>query len=1613
MAAVYLADWPHMDLRIAIKVMDPYLLDQETAVQRFLQEARTIAKLKHRHIIRVYDSGTAGDLYFFCMDYYSGRSLERVLAAEGQISIEVAKVWLWQAADALGYAHRQAKPVVHRDVKPSNILLDAEGDLVLTDFGIAKVRDVESTSGGISLTMPGAVLGTPAYLSPEQASAILSPGGVSKGSLVTSASDQYSLGVVAYEMLTGEPPFTGELGPLLTCHAREEPVPILEKRPDCPRELAEAVTRMLAKRPQDRWPSMHDLCAAVAASSPPPGSPLRTQLSALAKGHQPVGTISFSPVPGSLFEGQDFKIDATPLDLGGRPLRDRRLSWTSSDPDIALVTPDGVVKALRAGAVSITATADGISQEIELAVAPTPIDTVVLLPSELSLAAGETATFRTLLLSREGRELEGRPVTWTTSDPKVATVNAEGVLSARAVGTVTVTASSGKRSGSASVKVIPPAVASVEISPRDLSLEAGDAANVQAAPLDAQGEPLEGRALTWESGDPSTVRVEGEGRVVALAAGKTVVRAICEGVRAEASVVVTPERVRALLLSPESPNVQEGETLQLEAAAHSARGTLLRGRTIHWESNEAEIVAVDEKGLAQGIRPGSVEVRARCEDVQASVTVQVTAAPVASMEIFPGSISMQLGEPRPLVAVVRGPGGETLWGRAIMWSTSDPSIATVSAEGVIHPIAVGRVRVTASCEEQSADAEVTVAPPPVAHIELEEESLSLQGGEEYTIVPVLRAGDGSVLAGRSVSWRSSHPDIVEVDSSGRLVARSEGSSAIQIQCEDVSITVSVVVVPEKAASLLLSSSTVQLAEGESQRADATPVGKSGDPLQGRQLLWSSDHPDVAQVTPDGTITGMSPGQTVIRASLDLARAEVSVTVSPAPIASLEIHPAELSLAVGESAQMQAVARSPGGSPLEGRSLSWASSDPTLAEVSREGRVTARAEGRVAIQVKAEGRSAEAVLTVEPEKVASLVVESPVSSLMEGETVQLQAKVLGTSGEVISGRPLEWRSSTLELAQVGPDGTVRALAPGKVSLFARCEGKEAAVTLRIEPAAVDSVEISLAAPTIMEGEEAPIHCVLKDRQGRELKGRPVAWNSSDPSVVRIGRDGRMQAVSPGTVSIDASCEGQRQQIQVRVEPQPVAGLEMDVRKKGLRVGEARRLHAVPKAPNGTALKSRPLEWESSDPGVAEVDRSGQVRGVAQGVVSITASCEGKTASVTMEVLSSRAGIRPGIVVGAGVAFVAAALAIWRPWTSGPEPPTPEPPASPVLTAMAILPGDSITLAPGDGLELHLTARDETGASLSEEALPPPRWEISDGNVATISQTGVLLASAPGRARISATVSPPAGGSPLSASATLVVTEVSETEVGEVEPPPVETGRAGQPTEERAQQPPSRGNEPRQPEPAVSAIHLAPPRGEVQEGETLPLGLTDQNGNPVAGTFRSSDPTVATVSSSGLLSALRAGTVTVTASYRNLSTQAEIRVAAAVRDPPAALLDSIRESVAQVLERASLAEYEIAYQLLDSIGVQIDRLEERYAGSALVAPLQAEYLEAFSSTFDGCQRFRQVMEQRGIQDLPTCRPPPTGVGNDAVLSLHPGSLSAHFGASRHTPSLAGPGALALHP
>ena len=248
MAEVYLAHDQLLDRRVALKVLFPEFARDPAFVQRFRREAQAAANLNHPNIVAVFDWGEEDGTYFIVMEYVEGRSVREAIQSDGPLYPNLAADLASDIAGALGFAHRSG--VVHRDVKPGNILLTPQGQVKVTDFGIARAA---GTSEG--LTQTGSVMGTATYFSPEQA----------QGLPVDARSDVYSLGIVLYEMVCGVPPFSGE-SPISVAykHVREEPPKPTVVNPDVPVALENIILTAMAKTPDSRYASADDMRADLA-----------------------------------------------------------------------------------------------------------------------------------------------------------------------------------------------------------------------------------------------------------------------------------------------------------------------------------------------------------------------------------------------------------------------------------------------------------------------------------------------------------------------------------------------------------------------------------------------------------------------------------------------------------------------------------------------------------------------------------------------------------------------------------------------------------------------------------------------------------------------------------------------------------------------------------------------------------------------------------------------------------------------------------------------------------------------------------------------------------------------------------------------------------------------------------------------------------------------------------------------------------------------------------------------------------------------------------------------------------------------------------------------------
>ena len=390
MATVYLAEDVKHHRKVAIKVLKEEL-SASVGAARFLREIEIAAQLQHPNILPLLDSGEAGGLLYFVMPFVDGPSLRQRLAREHELPVGEAVRILVELVDALAYAHSHG--VVHRDIKPDNIMLSGRHALV-TDFGVA--RAVSEATGAGKVTTLGVALGTPAYMSPEQATA--DPN-------VDQRADIYAVGIVAYELLTGRTPFQGVTPQqVLAAHVTEQPDPVSKHRPGLSDALAQTVMKCLQKRPADRWQSAGDLLAVLEPLATPSGglAPTEARLSAVAVPWRPRWIL------GAAAAALVVLFAATQLLRGGGAREEigQQMQFTT-DPGLEIspaLSPDGKLVAFVAGS----------SQRFRIFIRP--------------VAGG-----RTFPLSDDSTALEGRP-RWSPDGTQLLFITPAGVSIAPALG---------------------------------------------------------------------------------------------------------------------------------------------------------------------------------------------------------------------------------------------------------------------------------------------------------------------------------------------------------------------------------------------------------------------------------------------------------------------------------------------------------------------------------------------------------------------------------------------------------------------------------------------------------------------------------------------------------------------------------------------------------------------------------------------------------------------------------------------------------------------------------------------------------------------------------------------------------------------------------------------------------------------------------------------------------------------------------------------------------------------------------------------------------------------------------------------------------------------------
>jgi len=673
-----------------------------------------------------------------------------------------------------------------------------------------------------------------------------------------------------------------------------------------------------------------------------------------------------------------------------------------------------------------------------------------------------------------------------------------------------------------------------------LSAAASSGGSVSPASVttDAQGEATLQWTLGRTEGDQTLTVTPPRGESVTFRARAT--RPVI------ASISITPASVTALA---------ENDTIRVSASAFDALGLALPGRTFTWTTSDtallASVTSVAATALLRGVAPGVAQARASSEGVTSSpASITVTRGTVASVAIVQASPTLAAGQTATLTAAARDARGNSLPGRAFAWVSSNPAVATINpTTGLVTGVIGGTTQITATSDGVASPAiTLTVVNAPVATVTVSPAAPTVVTGQTTPLTATLRDAGGAILTGRVIAWTSSNTTIATIDgATGVATGASSGTTTITATSEGRTGTVTLTVTQAPVASIDITPVSPTVAAGLTLQLNAVARDAAGNVLTGRVIAWGpSSNTAAATLGATGLVTGVSPGTTSITASSEGRSSSVTLTVTPAPVASLDVTPTSPSVVAGTTVQMSAVPRDAAGNTLTGRLIGWVSSNTAVATInSATGLAAGVTAGTTTLTATSEGRSGSVTLTVTAAAVAVASVDiTPTAPVVAvGQTLQMSAVARDAGGNALPGRVITWVSNNSAVATINPaTGLVTGASASTTTLTATSEGRSSTVTLTVNPVPVASVDITPAAPTVQVGQTVQLTAVPRDAGGNALTGRVIAWASSNTAFATVNpATGLAAGVSVGTATVSATSEGRSGNVTLTVTPAAALGV----------------------------------------------------------------------------------------------------------------------------------------------------------------------------------------------------------------------------------------------------------------------------------------------------------------------------------------------------------------------------------------------------------------------------------------------------------------------------------------
>lgn len=931
----------------------------------------------------------------------------------------------------------------------------------------------------------------------------------------------------------------------------------------------------------------------------------------------PVSSISINRTTTELKVTESVQLSAIVLPANAY---DKTIDWSSGDETIATVDSQGLVTALKEGDTQIIATSISnpeTSAICHVIVIPTPVSSIELNLTEVSLEVGQT---RQVKASVSPQTATAKEINWRSTDANIASVDAEGVITAVALGSTTIIAEATDGSGVSAVctvNVVPTMATGIEIvnSSSD-TFRVGETIQLTAI---VTPENSTDKSVTWAVSNSDIAIVDATGLVIAKSVGEVTVKATnSAGITDEITLNVVPTLAESITIRPSEVTLRVGQSAELMATVLPLTTT---NKILAWSSSDENIVTVSSDGVIVATGLGEAEITTTTtdgSDVSASVKVTVEPTPATGISIvYDGKTTLCVGEKVKLSAIV-SPDDAT--DKSTVWHTQSAEILSVDNDGVVTAIGLGEAWISATNSAgQSAYVIFNVVPTPVIAITLNSSEISLKATETFKLIANVLPDDAT---DKGVSFASLNTSVATVDSEGVITAVNVGQTEIIVSANDASgVTTScnVKVIPTLIESIAIvadGATTLKASQTVQLRAEIFPSTTTD-----KTFVWTSDNEAIASVDALGLVTANSVGKTRVKATSGNKFAEIEITVEDTLAESITLNLTTAAMKVTGTMQLFA-SFTP--ETTTNKSVIWSSSNPTIASVNTNGVVTANALGDciiTATTTDGSGVTDTCAITV-GETAAESVTITPGGSftLRVGDTKQFGATVYP---ETTTDKSVIWLSQTAGVI-VDQTGLVTAVAPVENNWVQAINsaGQIDMVYITVLPILAESIDLNLSEITLKVGETANILATVKPENATN---KAVNFRTSTPEFISVSPDGEVTAlaIGEGVVNVSAN-DGSAVSVTaiVHVIPTPTESIIIsEPATVSFKVGQSIILSAIVLPENAT---DRAVVWSSSDDNIATVSNNGIVTAIAVSNVVITAKASGgQTASVNLTVIPTLA------------------------------------------------------------------------------------------------------------------------------------------------------------------------------------------------------------------------------------------------------------------------------------------------------------------------------------------------------------------------------------------------------